>query len=109
HRPGYGDPIRRRERARCLERKNEPYARDQERAVDLRDVDLPLRLLRGMNDADAGEVAELHRLLRQREGAYPVVAIATAATVQGRPATARSFEWEPDQSVPCPRTTPRRP
>ncbi len=69
HRAGDGDPVRRGERARLLERDDEADARDGERRVDLGDIDLPLGLSRRVQDRDARAEAELHRLARQRVGA----------------------------------------
>ncbi len=52
-----------------LERDDERDARDHDTPVDLGDVDLALGLVRGVDHRDARRVAELHRLVRERERA----------------------------------------
>ncbi len=69
HRAADRDAVRRREPRRLLEADDEADARDHQPPVEERDVDLPLGLARRVVDGHAREVAELDRLVREREDA----------------------------------------
>jgi hypothetical protein len=48
-----------------VEAEDQHETADREQPVDLRDIDLPLRVRRGVPNADAGKVAEQHSLARE--------------------------------------------
>ena len=67
HGSGDGDAVSRGQSHRLAERQDQRDAADREQVVDLRDVNLPLGVIRGVLDRHAGEIAEQHRLPGQRE------------------------------------------
>ena len=69
HGPGDRDPIGGRQIARRAEQEDEHDHGNHQRPVDEGDVDLPHLPVRRMLDMHARQIAELDRLLRDREGA----------------------------------------
>ena len=68
-RPGHRHPEGERELRGALEREHQRQHGSQQQPVDDRHVDLPVLALRGVDHAQAREVAELRRLVGEREGA----------------------------------------
>ena len=62
HRAGDRDAVGAARLLELAEAEHQRHARDHQQPVDLGDVDLPLGLARGVDDGDARQVAELHRL-----------------------------------------------
>ena len=69
HRAGDGDSVRGAQRVRVLESQDEQDAAEHQQPVDLGNVDLSGFVGRRVHHGDARRIAELHRLLGQREGA----------------------------------------
>ena len=69
HRAGDRDAVRAAERAGRPERQHEEQAAERQAGVDLRNVDLAELGARGVDDRQPGRVAELDRLLGERERA----------------------------------------
>ncbi len=68
HRRGDGDAVRRREGARRAETDDEPDASDHQQPVHERHVHLADVVRRRVEDLEARQVVELHRLRRERVG-----------------------------------------
>ena len=69
HGAGHGDAVGRRQTRRRAEAEHQQQHAGQQHPVDDRDVDLAALAGRGVADAQARQIAQTNRLLRQREGA----------------------------------------